>query len=164
MLCFPHQRGLRCECSQSPLDGEDESEEFLQRNACRRGVTELLFPAQGSGGEEAGPGEGEDDAAVGTDTGPAAKLKTGSQTSRHPWSVSIKDRQNSRGTDRTGSVDSETSSDCRTAALQVARKSVLDQLNHILFSETVRLVCISDQQSTDSAAGPSAVIHSESEV
>ncbi|XP_035040108.1 phosphofurin acidic cluster sorting protein 1 [Hippoglossus stenolepis] len=132
--------------SQSPSQTEMLSQRSHQREP-PAAATELLFPAEGSGGEEAGPGEGEDDVAVVTDTGPAAKLcktesqthvspsKTGSQTSRHPWSVSIKDRQNSRGTDRTSSVDSETSSDYRTAALQVARKSVLDQLNHILFSE-----------------------------
>ncbi|KAM4583617.1 phosphofurin acidic cluster sorting protein 1-like isoform 2-T2 [Odontesthes bonariensis] len=92
-------------------------------------------------GEEAGPGEADDDAAVGPDAGPAAKLcktesqtnmspsKTGSQAPRHPW------RQNSRGTDRTSSVDSETSCDYRTPAPQAVRKAVLDQLNHILFSE-----------------------------
>uniref|UniRef100_A0A3B4XCK5 Phosphofurin acidic cluster sorting protein 1-like n=1 Tax=Seriola lalandi dorsalis TaxID=1841481 RepID=A0A3B4XCK5_SERLL len=57
------------------------------------------------------------------------------QVTRHPWSVSMKDRQNSRGTDRTSSVDSETSSDYRMPPPQVARKSVLDQLNHILFSD-----------------------------
>ncbi|XP_059186441.1 phosphofurin acidic cluster sorting protein 1 [Centropristis striata] len=99
-------------------------------------------------GDETGPGEVEDDVVMGTDAGPAAKLcktesqtqlspssKTGSQLSRHPWSASMKDRQNSRGTDRTSSVDSETSADYRTPVPQVARKSVLDQLNHILFSE-----------------------------
>ncbi|XP_040891327.1 phosphofurin acidic cluster sorting protein 1-like [Toxotes jaculatrix] len=97
--------------------------------------------------EEADPGEAEDDVAMGTDAGPAAKLcktesqthmspsKTGSQVSRHPWSISMKERQNSRGTDRTSSFDSETSSDYRIPAPQVARKSVLDQLNHILFSD-----------------------------
>uniref|UniRef100_A0A667XPZ0 Phosphofurin acidic cluster sorting protein 1a n=1 Tax=Myripristis murdjan TaxID=586833 RepID=A0A667XPZ0_9TELE len=59
--------------------------------------------------------------------------KTGAQLSRHPRSSSLKDRQNSRGqTDRTSSVDSETSPDCK---IPVARKSVLDQLNHILFSD-----------------------------
>uniref|UniRef100_A0A669B1R8 Phosphofurin acidic cluster sorting protein 1a n=1 Tax=Oreochromis niloticus TaxID=8128 RepID=A0A669B1R8_ORENI len=52
--------------------------------------------------------------------------------SRHPWSITMKDRQNSRGMDRTTSFDSETSFDCR---IPVARKSVLDQLNHILFSD-----------------------------
>ncbi|XP_062244246.1 phosphofurin acidic cluster sorting protein 1-like isoform X2 [Platichthys flesus] len=146
--------------SQSPSRTEMMSQRSLQREP-PAAVTELLFPAQGSGGEEAGPGEGEDDAAVGTDTGPAAKLcetesqthmspsKTGSQTPRHPWSVSIKDRQNSRGTDRTGSLDSETSSDCRTAALQVARKSVLDQLNHILFSEDQFPDCVVLINTTD---------------
>ncbi|KAL3995741.1 immunoglobulin superfamily member 9B [Sarotherodon galilaeus] len=89
----------------------------------------------------------EDDVAMGTDTGPAAKLcktesqthmspsNTGSYASRHPWSITMKDRQNSRGMDRTSSFDSETSFDCRIPAPQVARKSVLDQLNHILFSD-----------------------------
>ncbi|XP_078128351.1 phosphofurin acidic cluster sorting protein 1-like [Sander vitreus] len=97
-----------------------------------------------SRGDEAGPGEVVDDVAVGTDVGPAAKLcKSESQTqislsktglSRHPWSVSMKGRQNSKG-DRTSSIDSETSYDYRTPPPQVARKSVLDQLNHILFSD-----------------------------
>ncbi|XP_031152977.2 phosphofurin acidic cluster sorting protein 1-like isoform X4 [Sander lucioperca] len=97
-----------------------------------------------SRGEEAGPGEVVDDVAMGTDVGPAAKLcKSESQTqispsktglSRHPWSVSMKGRQNSKG-DRTSSIDSETSYDYRTPPPQVARKSVLDQLNHILFSD-----------------------------
>ncbi|XP_041789178.1 phosphofurin acidic cluster sorting protein 1 [Chelmon rostratus] len=110
------------------------------------GAQRTRFPEE-SRGEVAGPGEVEDDVAMGTDAGPAAKLsktesqthmspsKTGSQLSRHPWSVSMKDRQNSRGTDRTSSVDSETSSDYRIPPPQVARKSVLDQLNHILFSD-----------------------------
>nr|XP_033479179.1 phosphofurin acidic cluster sorting protein 1 isoform X1 [Epinephelus lanceolatus] len=104
------------------------------------------FPDE-SRGDEAGAGEVEDDVVMGTDAGPAAKLcktesqtqvspsKTGGQVSRHPWSASMKDRQNSRGTDRTSSVDSETSSDYRIPPPQVARKSVLDQLNHILFSD-----------------------------
>ncbi|XP_072240111.1 phosphofurin acidic cluster sorting protein 1-like [Leuresthes tenuis] len=99
------------------------------------------------GGQEAGPGEADDDAAIEPDAGPAAKLcktesqthmspsKTGSQAPRHPLSISTKDRQNSRGPDRTSSVDSETSCDYRIPAPQVARKAVLDQLNHILFSE-----------------------------
>ncbi|XP_028453442.1 phosphofurin acidic cluster sorting protein 1 isoform X2 [Perca flavescens] len=97
-----------------------------------------------SRGEEAGPGEVVDDVTMGTDVGPAAKLcKSESQTqispsktglSRHPWSVSMKGRQNSKG-DRTSSIDSETSYDYRTPPPQVARKSVLDQLNHILFSD-----------------------------
>ncbi|XP_063736821.1 phosphofurin acidic cluster sorting protein 1-like [Eleginops maclovinus] len=55
--------------------------------------------------------------------------KTGSQLSRHSWGASMRDRQN------TSSMDSETSTDCRIPPPQVARKSVLDQLNHILFSE-----------------------------
>lgn len=45
--------------------------------------------------------------------------KTGSQMSRHQWSISMKDRQNSRGTDRTSSMDSETSSDYRIPPPQV---------------------------------------------
>ncbi|KAF7645837.1 hypothetical protein LDENG_00197540, partial [Lucifuga dentata] len=98
-------------------------------------------------GEEAGPGEAEEDVTMATEpTGPAAKFcqsesqthmspsKTGSQLSRHPWSSSMKDRQNSRGTDRTSSIESETSSDCKVPP-QVVRKCVLDQLNHILFSQ-----------------------------
>ncbi|XP_074487354.1 phosphofurin acidic cluster sorting protein 1-like isoform X2 [Sebastes fasciatus] len=126
-----------------------------QRSQQREQTTAASESPEGPGGpdesrgEEAGSGEVEEDVAMGTDAGPAAKLcktesqtqmsqspsKTGSQLSRHPWSASMKDRQNSRGTDRTSSVDSETSSDYRIPPPQVARKSVLDQLNHILFSE-----------------------------
>uniref|UniRef100_A0AAQ5Y4X5 Uncharacterized protein n=1 Tax=Amphiprion ocellaris TaxID=80972 RepID=A0AAQ5Y4X5_AMPOC len=61
--------------------------------------------------------------------------KTGGSKSCHPWTISLKDRQNSRGMDRTSSIDSETSLLLDMFLLQVARKSVLDQLNHILFSE-----------------------------
>ncbi|KAJ4922199.1 hypothetical protein JOQ06_016605, partial [Pogonophryne albipinna] len=55
--------------------------------------------------------------------------KTRCQLSRHSWGASMKDRQNH------SSMDSEASMDCRTLPPQAARKSVLDQLNHILFSE-----------------------------
>ncbi|KAL3066208.1 hypothetical protein OYC64_016206 [Pagothenia borchgrevinki] len=55
--------------------------------------------------------------------------KTQCQLSRHSWGASMKDRQNH------SSMDSETSTDCRIPPPQAARKSVLDQLNHILFSE-----------------------------
>ncbi|XP_069024285.1 phosphofurin acidic cluster sorting protein 1-like [Embiotoca jacksoni] len=97
--------------------------------------------------EEAGAREVEEEVAVGTDAGLATKVcktecqthmspsKTGSQASRHSRGISMKDRQNSRGIDRTSSVDSEMSCDYRIPAPQVARKSVLDQLNHILFSD-----------------------------
>ncbi|XP_015258567.1 PREDICTED: phosphofurin acidic cluster sorting protein 1-like [Cyprinodon variegatus] len=91
-----------------------------------------------------GPREDEEveDGALATDAGSAAKTelqthispsKTGSQ---HPTrTVSLKDRQHSRGMDRNSSVDSETSCDHRIPAPQVARKVVLDQLNSILLSE-----------------------------
>ncbi|KAK2817623.1 hypothetical protein Q5P01_025814 [Channa striata] len=100
-----------------------------------------------SRGEEAASVDDEEDVAMGTEADLAAKLcktesqihlspsKTGSQVSRHQWNISMKDRQNSKGTDRTSSVDSETSSDSRIQPSQGASKSVLDQLNHILFSE-----------------------------
>ncbi|XP_067353103.1 phosphofurin acidic cluster sorting protein 2-like isoform X5 [Channa argus] len=114
-----------------------------------------MLPAEDQGprgpdesrGEETIPTDEEENVAMGTEAAPAAKLskteshihlspsKTGSQVSRHQRNISMKDRQNSKGTDRTSSVDSETSSDSRIPPLQVARKSVLDQLNHILFSE-----------------------------
>ncbi|KAM6939565.1 phosphofurin acidic cluster sorting protein 1-like [Xenentodon cancila] len=85
-------------------------------------------------GVEVGPEETEDDVAMGAEAGPVAQLcKTESQ--RPPWTVTIKDRRNSRGMDKTSSVDSETSCDSRTPAAQVVRKAVLDQLNNILFSE-----------------------------
>uniref|UniRef100_A0A673C8N7 Uncharacterized protein n=1 Tax=Sphaeramia orbicularis TaxID=375764 RepID=A0A673C8N7_9TELE len=79
--------------------------------------------------------------------------RTAVPSSHHPWSISMKDRQNSKSTDRMSSVDSETSCDYRTP-LQVrlvARKSVLDQLNHILFSddqipESVILINTTDWQ------------------
>ncbi|XP_067115571.1 phosphofurin acidic cluster sorting protein 2 [Osmerus mordax] len=79
--------------------------------------------------------------------GPVAKLcKTESQTqmspsktenklTRRPRSTSMKDRQNSKTqSDRTSSIDSETSPDSRIS-VQVPRKSVYDQLNQILISD-----------------------------
>nr|XP_046233378.1 phosphofurin acidic cluster sorting protein 1-like [Scatophagus argus]XP_046233389.1 phosphofurin acidic cluster sorting protein 1-like [Scatophagus argus] len=148
----PKLRPFFEEVSQSSSQTETRRSQQKDQTAA---VAELLSPgAQGprfaeesTGEESAGPREAEDDGILATDAGPAAKLfktesqthmspsKTGSQLSRHPWSVSMKDRQNSRGTDRTSSIDSETSSDYRIPAPQVARKSVLDQLNHILFSD-----------------------------
>ncbi|XP_040041406.2 phosphofurin acidic cluster sorting protein 1 isoform X2 [Gasterosteus aculeatus] len=98
------------------------------------GAQGVQFPNE-SKGEEAVAKEVEDDVATGTDAGPAAQLcKTESQTHLslsergNPWTDSMKDRQNLRLTGRSSSVESETST-------QVARKSVLDQLNHILFSD-----------------------------
>uniref|UniRef100_A0A672FCK2 Phosphofurin acidic cluster sorting protein 2 n=1 Tax=Salarias fasciatus TaxID=181472 RepID=A0A672FCK2_SALFA len=61
--------------------------------------------------------------------------RSGGSVSLHLRSMSAKERQNSKGTDRTSSVESETSIDCRNPAAQVVRKSVLDQLNNILFSD-----------------------------
>uniref|UniRef100_A0AAR2KFX1 Phosphofurin acidic cluster sorting protein 2-like n=1 Tax=Pygocentrus nattereri TaxID=42514 RepID=A0AAR2KFX1_PYGNA len=56
-------------------------------------------------------------------------------TSRRPRSTSMKDRQNSKAqSDRTSSIDSETSPDSRLS-VQVPRKSVYDQLNQILNSD-----------------------------
>ncbi|XP_019216086.1 phosphofurin acidic cluster sorting protein 1 isoform X2 [Oreochromis niloticus] len=90
-------------------------------------------------GEETGLRKPEDDVAMGTDTGPAAKLCktesqthmspsiTGSHASRHPWSITMKDRQNSRGMDRTTSFDSETSFDCRIPAPQYLSEVLFDQ-------------------------------------
>ncbi|XP_067441876.1 phosphofurin acidic cluster sorting protein 1-like [Thunnus thynnus] len=162
----PFFEGISHSSSQTEI-GSLNSQRSQQKE--QTAATELLSPeSQGPRlpdewrGEEAGVGEFEEDVAMGTDAGPAAKLcktesqthmspsKTGSQLSRHPWSVSMKDRQNSRGTDRTSSVDSETSSDFRTPP-QVARKSVLDQLNHILFSddqipESIILISTTDWQ------------------
>ncbi|XP_044045266.1 LOW QUALITY PROTEIN: phosphofurin acidic cluster sorting protein 1-like [Siniperca chuatsi] len=138
----PFFEGISQSGSQTEIGSLDsQRSQQTDRAAARPGAQGPRFP------EEAGPGEVEDDVAMGTDAGPAAKLcktesqthispsKTGSQLSRHPWSVSMKDRQNSRGTDRNSSIDSETSSDYRIPPPQVARKSVLDQLNHILFSD-----------------------------
>ncbi|KAK1886728.1 Phosphofurin acidic cluster sorting protein 1 [Dissostichus eleginoides] len=71
--------------------------------------------------EEAGPVE--------VEVEPPKHIKTRCQRSRHSWGASMKDRQNH------SSMDSETSTDCRVPPPQAARKSVLDQLNHILFSE-----------------------------
>ncbi|XP_030262945.1 phosphofurin acidic cluster sorting protein 1-like isoform X1 [Sparus aurata] len=133
----------------SQSSSQTEISQKSQQREQTAAAAELLSAGgpEESRGDGVGTGECEDDVAMGTDAGPAAKLcktesqthmspsKTGSQLSRHPWSGSMKDRQNSRGTDRTSSVDSETSSDYRIPAPQVARKSVLDQLNHILFSD-----------------------------
>ncbi|XP_029284150.1 phosphofurin acidic cluster sorting protein 1-like isoform X2 [Cottoperca gobio] len=124
--------------SQRGQHGEETAADAELQSPGSPGAQGPRFPDECKG-DKAGPGEVQDEA------GPAAKLckteshmspsKTGSQLSRHPWSAAMKDRQNSRGTDRTSSVDSETSSDYRIPPPQVARKSVLDQLNHILFSE-----------------------------
>uniref|UniRef100_A0A8D0CG06 Phosphofurin acidic cluster sorting protein 2-like n=1 Tax=Salvator merianae TaxID=96440 RepID=A0A8D0CG06_SALMN len=68
-----------------------------------------------------------------------------------PRSMSVKDRQNSRGQgDRTSSLDSESSPDSRQST-QVPRKSVYDQLNQILVSdeqlpESIILVNIAEWQ------------------
>ncbi|XP_072845161.2 phosphofurin acidic cluster sorting protein 2 isoform X2 [Pogona vitticeps] len=59
-----------------------------------------------------------------------------------PRSMSVKDRQNSKGHgDRTGSLDSESSPDSRQNT-QVPRKSVYDQLNQILVSDEQLPECI----------------------
>ncbi|XP_066503673.1 phosphofurin acidic cluster sorting protein 2 isoform X2 [Hoplias malabaricus] len=61
--------------------------------------------------------------------------KTDSKLQRRPRSTSMKDRQNSKAqSDRTSSIDSETSPDSRLT-VQVPRKSVYDQLNQILNSD-----------------------------
>ncbi|KAL6469098.1 hypothetical protein MHYP_G00226220 [Metynnis hypsauchen] len=61
--------------------------------------------------------------------------KTDSKLQRRPRSTSMKDRQNSKAqSDRTSSIDSETSPDSRLS-VQVPRKSVYDQLNQILNSD-----------------------------
>ncbi|XP_066480998.1 phosphofurin acidic cluster sorting protein 1-like isoform X2 [Tiliqua scincoides] len=68
-----------------------------------------------------------------------------------PRSMSVKDRQNSKGQgDRTSSLDSESSPDSRHSN-QVPRKSVYDQLNQILVSdeqlpESIILVNITEWQ------------------
>uniref|UniRef100_A0A3B4D790 Uncharacterized protein n=1 Tax=Pygocentrus nattereri TaxID=42514 RepID=A0A3B4D790_PYGNA len=62
-------------------------------------------------------------------------IKTDSKLQRRPRSTSMKDRQNSKAqSDRTSSIDSETSPDSRLS-VQVPRKSVYDQLNQILNSD-----------------------------
>ncbi|KAB5559214.1 hypothetical protein PHYPO_G00026410 [Pangasianodon hypophthalmus] len=61
--------------------------------------------------------------------------KTDSKLQRRPRSTSMKDRQSSKAqSDRTSSIDSETSPDSRLT-VQVPRKSVYDQLNQILNSD-----------------------------
>uniref|UniRef100_A0A674A399 Si:ch211-126j24.1 n=1 Tax=Salmo trutta TaxID=8032 RepID=A0A674A399_SALTR len=61
--------------------------------------------------------------------------KTENKLQRRPRSTSMKDRQNSKAqSDRTSSIDSETSPESRIA-VQVPRKSVYDQLNQILISD-----------------------------
>ncbi|XP_015218478.1 phosphofurin acidic cluster sorting protein 2-like isoform X3 [Lepisosteus oculatus] len=61
--------------------------------------------------------------------------KVESKPHRRPRSTSMKDRQNSKAqSDRTSSMDSESSPDSRLTA-QVPRKSVYDQLNQILISD-----------------------------
>ncbi|KAG7492852.1 hypothetical protein MATL_G00019520 [Megalops atlanticus] len=61
--------------------------------------------------------------------------KAENKLQRRPRSTSMKDRQNSKAqSDRTSSMDSESSPDSRLTA-QVPRKSVYDQLNQILISD-----------------------------
>ncbi|KAF4083266.1 hypothetical protein AMELA_G00138000 [Ameiurus melas] len=61
--------------------------------------------------------------------------KTDNKLQRRPRSTSMKDRQSSKAqSDRTSSIDSETSPDSRLT-VQVPRKSVYDQLNQILNSD-----------------------------
>ncbi|XP_051550385.1 phosphofurin acidic cluster sorting protein 2-like isoform X2 [Myxocyprinus asiaticus] len=61
--------------------------------------------------------------------------KTDSKLQRRTHSTSMKDRQNSKAqSDRTSSIESETSPDSRLIT-QVPRKSVYDQLNQILNSD-----------------------------
>ncbi|KAJ8264215.1 hypothetical protein GJAV_G00146590 [Gymnothorax javanicus] len=61
--------------------------------------------------------------------------KTENKLQRRTRSTSMKDRQNSKAqSDRTSSIDSESSPDSRLTA-QVPRKSVYDQLNQILISD-----------------------------
>ncbi|XP_059425875.1 phosphofurin acidic cluster sorting protein 2-like isoform X3 [Carassius carassius] len=63
--------------------------------------------------------------------------KTDSKLQRRPRSTSMKDRQNSKAqSDRTSSIESETSPDSRLITqVCVPRKSVYDQLNQILISD-----------------------------
>uniref|UniRef100_A0AAZ3SAP7 Phosphofurin acidic cluster sorting protein 1/2 C-terminal domain-containing protein n=1 Tax=Oncorhynchus tshawytscha TaxID=74940 RepID=A0AAZ3SAP7_ONCTS len=63
--------------------------------------------------------------------------KTENKLQRRPRSTSMKDRQNSKAqSDRTSSIDSETSPESRIAVqVCVPRKSVYDQLNQILISD-----------------------------
>uniref|UniRef100_A0A8C1S9W1 Si:ch211-126j24.1 n=1 Tax=Cyprinus carpio TaxID=7962 RepID=A0A8C1S9W1_CYPCA len=64
-------------------------------------------------------------------------IKTDSKLQRRPRSTSMKDRQNSKAqSDRTSSIESETSPDSRLITqVCVPRKSVYDQLNQILNSD-----------------------------
>uniref|UniRef100_A0A8C9SKD6 Phosphofurin acidic cluster sorting protein 2-like n=1 Tax=Scleropages formosus TaxID=113540 RepID=A0A8C9SKD6_SCLFO len=68
-------------------------------------------------------------------TNSLAFFKVENKVQRRPRSTSMKDRQNSKAqSDRTSSIDSETSPDSRLTA-QIPRKSVYDQLNQILISD-----------------------------
>uniref|UniRef100_A0A8C7FEZ9 Si:ch211-126j24.1 n=1 Tax=Oncorhynchus kisutch TaxID=8019 RepID=A0A8C7FEZ9_ONCKI len=109
--------------------------------------THSIRPQQalaGTGSGEANPTPISWDLSTDKLPGPVAKLcKTESQTliktenklQRRPRSTSMKDRQNSKAqSDRTSSIDSETSPESRIA-VQVPRKSVYDQLNQILISD-----------------------------
>ncbi|XP_023652056.2 phosphofurin acidic cluster sorting protein 2 [Paramormyrops kingsleyae] len=77
--------------------------------------------------------------------------KTEYRLYRRPRSTSMKDRQNCKAqSDRTGSLDSESSPDSRLST-QVPRKSVYDQLNQILISdeglpESIVLINVVDWQ------------------
>ncbi|XP_043941210.1 phosphofurin acidic cluster sorting protein 1-like isoform X2 [Protopterus annectens] len=78
--------------------------------------------------------------------------KSDSKQLKQPRSTPIKDRQNSKTqSDRTNSLDSESSPDSRYISSQVPHKSVYDQLNQILISddqlpESIILINITDWQ------------------
>ncbi|XP_029009609.1 phosphofurin acidic cluster sorting protein 1-like isoform X12 [Betta splendens] len=103
-----------------------------EKKELRASAAELRDPDE-SRGEKTGPGDpGVEDASMGT-AGKLCKVEPQTKTGSHrqQWKVSLKDRQNSRGTGRTSSVESEAA----FPAAQVARKCVLDQLNQILFCD-----------------------------
>uniref|UniRef100_A0A8C9T147 Si:ch211-126j24.1 n=1 Tax=Scleropages formosus TaxID=113540 RepID=A0A8C9T147_SCLFO len=66
----------------------------------------------------------------------SVRPKTENRLHRRPRSTSMKDRQNPKAqSDRTTSVDSESSPDSRLIVQVVPRKSVYDQLNQIMISD-----------------------------
>ncbi|KAI1896947.1 hypothetical protein AGOR_G00100130 [Albula goreensis] len=142
-----------------PRDLSSASAEFLSAEKSKGTVARyqdeaVMEPTPGEPEEEeVGPSAGPGDMTSGWEPcaeklpGSVGKLcKTESQNhmspskaenklQRRPRSTSMKDRQNSKAqSDRTSSMDSESSPDSRLTA-QVPRKSVYDQLNQILISD-----------------------------
>ncbi|XP_018606551.2 phosphofurin acidic cluster sorting protein 2-like isoform X2 [Scleropages formosus] len=139
-----------------PREASSASRDLLSPETCKATVPRYQNDAAAetttgdTESEEVGTGTGDTSGGLEASTDKTSSIgklcKTESQThmspskvenkvQRRPRSTSMKDRQNSKAqSDRTSSIDSETSPDSRLTA-QIPRKSVYDQLNQILISD-----------------------------